>query len=75
MSHLNLEARSIVWGIKRLQGYLWSTKFCTCSDHTALENIAKGDEHNARVQRWLEFLIAFDCTLGYPWNTAKAAPM
>ena len=29
----------------------------------ALESIDKVGDHNARVQRWLEFLIAFDCIL------------
>ncbi|CAB1102179.1 unnamed protein product [Ectocarpus sp. CCAP 1310/34] len=56
---LDLEAGGIVWDIKRLRGYLWSTKFTACSDHKALESIGKVGEHNARVQRWLEFLSKF----------------
>lgn len=55
---LDLEAGSIVWAIKRLRGHLWSTKFCIYTDHKALEHIAKVGEHNARVQRWQEFLSA-----------------
>ena len=62
---LDLEAGSIVWALKRLRGYLWGTKFCILSDHKALESIGKVGSHNAGVQRWLEFLTAFDYTLEY----------
>ena len=60
---LDLEADSIVWALKRLRGYLWGTKFRKFSDHKALESIGKVGNHNVRVQRWLEFLTAFDYTL------------
>ncbi|CAB1113095.1 unnamed protein product [Ectocarpus sp. CCAP 1310/34] len=46
---LDLGAGGIVWAIKRLRGYLWSTKFIISSDHKALESIGKVGEHNARV--------------------------
>ena len=59
----DLEARNIVWAIKRPRGHLWSTNFRIYPDHKALENIAKVGEHNARVQRWLEFLSAYSYTL------------
>ena len=62
---LNLEDSSIIWALKRLRGYLWGTKFRLFSDHKALESIGKVGDHNARVERWLEFLTAFDCTLEY----------
>ncbi|CAB1111666.1 unnamed protein product [Ectocarpus sp. CCAP 1310/34] len=39
---LDLEAGGIVWAIKRLRGYLWSTKFIIYPDHKSLESIAKG---------------------------------
>ena len=35
------------------------------SNHKALEIIGKVRNHDARVQRWLEFLTAFDYTLEY----------
>ena len=60
---LGLKAGSIVWAIERLRGHLWSTKLVIYSDHMALENIAKVGEHNARVERWLEFLSAYTYTL------------
>ena len=58
-----MDAGNIVWAIKHLRGYLWGTKFRIFSDHKAVESIGKvGD---ARVQRWFEFLTAFDYTLDY----------
>ncbi|CAB1110642.1 unnamed protein product [Ectocarpus sp. CCAP 1310/34] len=50
---LDLEAGSIVWAIKRLHDYFWSTHFLIYSDHKILESIVMVGEHNARVQRWL----------------------
>ena len=63
---LDLKAGSIVWSIKRLRSYVWGTKFRIFSDHEALESVGKVGDHNARVQRWLKFLTAFDYTLEYP---------
>ena len=57
---LDLEAGNIVWAIKRLGGYLWDTMFRIFSDHMALEIIGKVGRPNARAQRWLKFLTAFD---------------
>ena len=68
---LDLEAGSIVWASKRLRGYLWGTKFRIFSDHKALENIGKVGDHNARVQRWLEYLTAFDYILEYRKGSAS----
>ena len=68
---LDLEAGSIVWPIKCLRGYLWGTKFRIFSGHKALESIGKVGDHNARVQRWLEFLTAFDHTLEYRKGSAN----
>ncbi|CAB1099916.1 unnamed protein product [Ectocarpus sp. CCAP 1310/34] len=68
---LDLEAGGIVWAIKRLRGYLWSTKFIIYSDHKALESIGKVGEHNASVQRWLEFLSNFIYTLKYRKGSAN----
>ena len=62
---LDLEAGSIVWSLKRFRCYLWGATFHIFSDHKALESLAKVVEHNPRVQRWLEFLTAYRCTLEY----------
>ena len=68
---LGSEAGSIVWDLKRLRGYLWGTKFRIFSDHKALESIGKLGNHNARAQRRLEFLTAFDYTLEYRKGSAN----
>ena len=68
---LDLEAGSIVWCIKRLRGYLWGTKFRIFTDHKSLEHFAKVGENNARVQRWLEFLTAYNYTLEYRKGSAN----
>lgn len=56
-------SNNIDWAIKRLRGYLWDTKSRMLSDHKALESISKMGDHNARVQRWIEFITKFDYTL------------
>ena len=66
-----MEASNIGWALKRLRGYLWGTKFRIFSDHKALESKCKVGNHNARVQRWLEFLTAFDYTLEYRRGSAN----
>ena len=69
---LDLEARSIVWSIKRLRECLWGTTFRIFSDYKALESLAKVAEHNSRVQRWLEFLAAYNYTLAYRKGSANS---
>ena len=71
LTPLDLEAGSIVWALKCLRGYLWGTKFRIFSDHKALESIGKVGNHNARVQRLLEILTAFDYTLEYRKGSAN----
>ena len=68
---LDMEAGSIVWAFKRVRGCLWGTKFRILSDHKALKGIDKVGNHNARVQRWLQFLTAFDYTLEYRKRSAN----
>ena len=68
---VDLEAGSIVWTIKRLRGHLWGTKFRIFADRKAPESIGKVGNHNARVQRWLEFLTPFEYTLAYRKGSAN----
>ena len=68
---LDLETGSIVWALKRPRGYLWGTKFRIFSDHKALESIGKVGDHNARVQRWLDFLTVFDYALEHRKGSAN----
>ena len=46
-------------------------EFRIFSDHKALEIIGKVGNRNARVQRWLRFLTAFDYTLEYHEGSAN----
>lgn len=68
---LDLEAGGIIWALRRLRGYLWSTHFEIYTDHQALTSIAKVGEHNARVQRWMEYLSNFTYKLIYRKGSAN----
>ena len=67
----DLEADSIVWALKRLRGYNRGTTFRTFSDHKGLQIKEKFENHDARVQRWLEFFTAFDYILEYRKGSAN----
>ena len=56
---LELEVGAIVWAIKCLRPYFFSIPFVIYTDHQALESLNKVGEHHPRVQRWLEFLNAY----------------
>ena len=45
--------------------------FAYCPDHKALGSSGKVGDLNARVQRWREFIIAFDYTLEYRKGSAN----
>ena len=51
--------------IKRLRPYFYRIPFVIFSDHKALESLDKVGEHHPRVQRWLEFLNAYQYELVY----------
>ena len=46
-------------------------KYRIFSYHKALKNVGKVGDHNARVQRWLEYLTGFDYTLEYGKGSAN----
>ena len=54
-----------MWAIKCLQGYLRGTKV-----RLGTTKPWKLSDHSARVQRWLEYLPAFDYTLQYRKGSA-----
>lgn len=68
---LDLEAGGIIWALRRLLEYLWSTHFEIYTDHQTLTSIAKVNEHDARVQRWLEYLSNFSFALIYRKGAAN----
>ena len=46
-------------------------QFTIFSDHKALESLDKIAERNPRVQRWMEFLAAYNYTLEYRRGSAN----
>ena len=68
---LDLENGSNVWVSNAFGDTSGARKFSVFSGHKALESIGKVGDHNARVQRWVEFLTAFDYTLQYQKGSAN----
>ena len=54
------ESGCIVWAIKRLRQYLFLIPFDIYTDHLPLTSLLRVGFSNARVQRWVEFLTAYD---------------
>ena len=54
------EAGCIVWAIKRLRQYLFLIPFKIYTDHLPLTWLIRVGVSNARVQRWMEFLTAYN---------------
>ena len=62
---MELEAGCVVWSICRLRRYLFSVFFLIFADHECLQQISKMGESNPRIQRWMEFLSAYNYRLPY----------
>ena len=62
---MELEAGCVVWSIRRLRRYLFSVFFLIFTDHECLQQIRKIGESKPRVQRWMEFLSAYNYRLSY----------
>ena len=62
---LELEAGCIVWSIRRLRRYLFGVFFQVFTDHECLKQIRKIRETKPRIQRWMEFLSAYNFSLSY----------
>ena len=62
---MELEAGCVVWGIRRLRRYLFGVYFLLFTDHQCLQQICKIGETNPRIQRWMEFLSAYNFRLSY----------
>ena len=60
----------------RHRQYLFHVPFHIYTDHGALEQLAKVGEQNPRVQRWLEFLTAYQYTVKHrPGKTNGTADL
>ena len=62
---VELEAGCVVWSIRRLRHYLFSVFFLIFTDHECLPQISKIGESKPRIQRWMEFLSAYNYRLSY----------
>ena len=62
---MELEAGCVVWSIRRLRRYLFSVYFLIFTDHQCLQKICKIGETKPRIQRWIEFLSAYNFRLSY----------
>ena len=64
-THMQLEAGCVVWGIRRPRRYLFGVYFLVFTDHQCLQQICKIGETKPRIQRWMEFLSAYNFRLSY----------
>ena len=62
---MELEAGCVVWSIKCLRRYLFGVYFLVLTDHQCLQQICKIGETKPRIQRWMEFLPAYNFRLSY----------
>ena len=62
---MELEAGCVVWSIRRLCGCFFSVLFLIFTDRECLQQISKIGESKPRIQRWMEFLSAYNYRLSY----------
>ena len=62
---MELEAGCVVWSIRRLRRYLFGVYFLVFTDHQYLQQICKIGKTKPRIQRWMEFLLAYNFRLSY----------
>ena len=57
---MELEAGCVVWSIRPLRRYLFGVYFLVFTDHQCLQQICKIGATKPRIQRWMEFLSAYN---------------
>ena len=62
---MELEVGCVVWSIRRLRRYLFGVYFLVFTDHQCLQQICKIGETKPRIQRWMEFLSAYNSRPSY----------
>ena len=62
---MELEAGCVIWSIRRLRRCLFGVYFLVFTDHQCLQQICKIGETKPRIQRWMEFLSAYNFRLSY----------
>src|SRR6218665_1587195 len=76
------ECLAIVWGIQKLNRYLYGKMFTVETDHCGLEYLKTGKIRNARVMRWnlamlnysfhIKYIRGFDNAMAYYLSRVKA---
>ncbi|GJU10069.1 putative reverse transcriptase domain-containing protein [Tanacetum coccineum] len=61
----DLELGAVVFALKMLRHYMYSTKCVVFTDHKSLQHILDQKELNMRQRRWLELLSDYDCEIRY----------
>jgi len=64
-SATELECLAIVWGIRKMRGYLESYAFTVVTDHQSLRWLQKLEEPSGRLGRWLIELQQYDFEVRY----------
>ena len=62
---MELEAGCVVWSIRPLRRYLFGVYFLVFTDHQCLQQICKIRATKPRIQRWTEFISAYNFRLPY----------
>ena len=62
---MELEAKRVVWSIRRLRRYLLSAFLLIFTDYECLQQISKIGESKPRIQHWMGFLSAYNYRLSY----------
>ena len=71
---MKLEAGCVVWSIRRLRRYLFGVYFLVFTDHQCLQQICKIGETKPRIQRWMEFLSAYNFHLSIDGDKTMLTP-
>ena len=64
-TRMELKAGCVVWSIIRLRRYLFGVYFLVFTVHQCLQQTCKIGETIPRIQRWIEFLSAYNFRLSY----------
>ena len=62
---MGLEVGCVVWSTEHLRRYLFGVYFMVFTDHQCFHQICKIGEIKPRIQRWMEFLSAYNFRLSY----------
>ena len=62
---MKLKAGCVVWSIRGLRRYLFGVYFLVFTEHQCLQQICKIGETKPRIQRWMEFISAYNFRLSY----------